>query len=354
MSGMDPVTQPIFVVGTGRSGTTLLRLMLCAHPRIHLTHEASFYVWETIGGKKMDGEALLAFVMRSLHFRWMRLDPREVVQELPRPVPRSEIHRFYTAAMRAQAAKYGKVRWGDKTPSHANHLKRVFEDYPEARVVRIVRDPRSVVRSLVRMPWFPGSLGAAAALIGDEQRKVAPFRDRILEISLEDLLRDPRATMERVLEHVGEPWDDAVLEHANHLPDPDDTPDTPWFRNAGKPLTPFREPDWTAQDAVELRLIERLTRKSMVADGYAPAVLPAEPGRFAVFWRWLRDLPVALRALGVILELTKLARDPANEDTPHARAVFRKLNPPSWAHYPGFEMPHTPELPEGWEAALND
>src|SRR5229473_3096029 len=30
---------PIFVVGTGRSGTTLLRFMLCAHPRIYITHE---------------------------------------------------------------------------------------------------------------------------------------------------------------------------------------------------------------------------------------------------------------------------------------------------------------------------
>ena len=37
--------RPIFVVGASRSGTTLLRMMLCAHPRIHLTMEASFYVW---------------------------------------------------------------------------------------------------------------------------------------------------------------------------------------------------------------------------------------------------------------------------------------------------------------------
>ena len=38
--------SPIFVIGTGRSGTTLLRQMLNAHPRIHITHEAGFYSYQ--------------------------------------------------------------------------------------------------------------------------------------------------------------------------------------------------------------------------------------------------------------------------------------------------------------------
>ena len=41
----DPDEAPVFVVGTGRSGTTLLRQMLDAHPRIHVTHEAAFYFY---------------------------------------------------------------------------------------------------------------------------------------------------------------------------------------------------------------------------------------------------------------------------------------------------------------------
>jgi hypothetical protein len=38
-----PGDAPIFVIGTGRSGRTLLRQMLNAHPRIYITHEAFFY-----------------------------------------------------------------------------------------------------------------------------------------------------------------------------------------------------------------------------------------------------------------------------------------------------------------------
>ena len=44
-NAIDPDKSPIFVIGMGRSGTTLLRQMLSAHPRIHNTHEAFFYAY---------------------------------------------------------------------------------------------------------------------------------------------------------------------------------------------------------------------------------------------------------------------------------------------------------------------
>ncbi|MEL6179649.1 MAG: sulfotransferase, partial [Myxococcota bacterium] len=80
--GAPPSDQapPIFIIGNGRSGTTLLRLMLSAHPNIHLTHEASFWLWERRAPASLDGEALLRFYIKSLHFRWLRQDPADVVR----------------------------------------------------------------------------------------------------------------------------------------------------------------------------------------------------------------------------------------------------------------------------------
>ena len=178
---IDPERSPIFVVGTGRSGTTLLRFMLSAHPRIYLTHEASFYVWESLLPKDDFVESYL----QTYSFRWMRVDPARVRARVVDPGRSADA---FTAVMREKAAQYGRVRWGDKTPGHTHFLKRIFEDFPEAKVVHIVRDPRATVLSLCRMPWASKSPYANAVYCELDWKKAEPFRERMLQVRLEDLL----------------------------------------------------------------------------------------------------------------------------------------------------------------------
>jgi len=99
--------------------------------------------------------------------------------------------------MREKAALYGKPRFGDKTPGHAVCLPEIFTDFPDARVVHVVRDPRETVQSLQRMPWTPPSLVFNALYLADERNQIAKWRNRILEVRLEDLLAQPRPTMKR-------------------------------------------------------------------------------------------------------------------------------------------------------------
>ncbi len=343
---------PVFVIGTGRSGTTLLRRMLCAHPRIHLTHEASFWVWEAPFAQRRGAKAFVAHYVRTFSFRWLRLDPRPLLAALPDPLDWADLPAFYADIMRAQAARYGKVRFGDKTPSHSGNLDRLFRDFPDARVIRVVRDPRGVVDSLTWMPWASRSLLACSLLCEAERRQVAPYRDRILEIRLEDLLAHPRATMERVLAYIGEPFDARVLAHHLHAPEPDDTPPVPWFAAAALPLQP-PEPTWDRWDPRALRLVEALNRGGLAEQGYAPAPLPTEPGRLAVLLYGLADLPELMRFLAVFLAMLWGARDPDLSDTPAARARFRRLNPRAWARYPGFDVPPPPPLPDDWRDAID-
>lgn len=349
-----PDNSPIFVIGTGRSGTTLLRMMLCAHPRIHLTHEASFYLWEAaFPWKKRSVEDYLHYFIESFSYRWLRQDPRPILAALPKPITCEQIPLLYTAVMRAQAAAYGKVRFGDKTPGHSGSLARIFRDYPDARVVRIVRDPRGVVKSLSRMPWGSHSIIAASMLCEAERKQVANFRDRILEIRLEDLLASPRAVLGQVLDYVGETWSDNVLDHTAYLPQPDDLPPVPWFQSAthkpGKQLA-----KWSEYGPREIGLIEYLNRGGIKDMAYEPAQIDASRGRWSIFLRWLTDLPECLRFHCYFARLALAMRDPKNVDSPKTRALFAALNPPSWALYPGFELPWTPQSPEGWDTVRAD
>lgn len=54
---------------------------------------------------------------------------------------------YFEAFCRLQAQVADKSRWGEKTPRHVYRLKEILEQYPEARVVCMVRDPRAVVAS---------------------------------------------------------------------------------------------------------------------------------------------------------------------------------------------------------------
>jgi hypothetical protein len=328
---IDPERSPIFVVGTGRSGTTLLRFMLSSHPRIYLTHEASFYVWESL----LPRRDFLEAYFKTYSFRWLRVDPARVRAVQP--------ERAFSAVMREKAAQYGRVRWGDKTPGHTHFLGRIFEDFPDAKVVHIVRDPRSTVLSLCRMPWASKSPYANAVYCELDWKKAAPFRERILQVRLEDLLLQPRETMGRILEHVGEPWDDAVLDHPSHIPAKDDMPPFPWLEVATRARA-APERGWPGLTPVQVRMIERLTRQTMKGANYAPAELAAKVSLPAVWLEGLREVPESVRQLLVYYRHTR-AMSVDRDFVGEALAWFRRINPEAWARYPGFEMPVAPVAP---------
>ncbi len=335
--------SPIFIVGTGRSGTTLLRLMLCAHPRIYIAHEPSFYVFEAFYPRKAPRRRFLAYYFRTPWFRWLGVDPARVLAALPDPLPPERMGEAYDAIMREKAAQYGRVRYGEKTPSHASHLGRIFADFPGARVIHVIRDPRDVAQSLSRMPWASANPWTNARLCAQQWREAARFRDRLLEVRLEDLLASPEATMRRVLDYVGEPWDAAVLDHAANVPDADDMPPLPWLRQAARPLAPAARP--LSLRPAEIRAIERVSRPVMTAVGYEPVTLPEEPGALAVRWAALCGFGGWIHYVGAYFRLGLWLRDPSHFDGDKYALLWRRINRRAWANYPGLELPVAPALP---------
>ncbi len=342
---MDPATAPIFIVGPGRSGTTLLQCMLRAHPRIYISHEAFFYGANRLCPRSASGREFLEYYFQTWWFRWLRIAPERVLAGLPDPLPRKQVGLAFTAIMREKAAQYGRPRFGDKTPGHAACLADIFRDFPDARVIHTVRDPRDTVPSLQRMPWMPSNLVSNALYLADERNLIARFRRRILEVRLEDLLADPRSTMARVLDYVGEPWDDAVLDHARSAPDDNDIPPMPWHDLAtrDRSATPVRG---GALSPLQIRMVELLAWRTMREAGYKRAQLTHGPSRLAVYWAILREIPESIRGLVYGMRFGwMMRRNPAALDQTENRAMMRGLNPLAWAHYAGAELLAPPPAP---------
>ena len=343
---MITAAPPLFVVGSGRSGTSLLRAMLNAHPNLHLTHEASFYLDPRGDRLADDGRAWFERYSRSFSFAFLGVSRSEVTDQLDgvaTPTRRDAV----AAVMRAAAAQRGKTRFGDKTPAHAQQLTTIAAEFPGARIVQVVRDPRGVVSSLAVMPWATSSHGLNAFFAAQQVKAIGRFAGSggaVCTIRLEDLVVHPEDEMRRVLAFVGEDWDDAVLHHTAHGGG-SDLPPFPWFAEAARPVTaPTGPPKPWALSPAWIRSIEHTAAWTLREHGYERDVTIAEPSLAERAAAHAADAPevAASVARGAKAAALGLRREPPPPD--EALAAVCSVNPAAWDHYPGFALPPVPPV----------
>src|SRR5881394_462023 len=144
-----------FVVGVARSGTTLLRLMLDAHPDLAIPHETHFLPAVLALAGDADRDELFRRVTEFETWPDLGLDAHDYRRAIEGVEPfdlATGVRVFY----RLYAARFGKVRWGDKTPPYLGHLAAIERLLPEARFVHLIRDGRDVAVSLEPL-WFAPS-----------------------------------------------------------------------------------------------------------------------------------------------------------------------------------------------------
>ena len=313
------MVAPIFIVGTGRSGTSLLRALLNAHPNIYLTQEAGFFLWLPRLRRAKTAEAWLRGYQNTAAGALLGHLP---VQARP-GAPRSEAVEVVTALMQAKAAGFGRLRFGDKTPMHITRLDAIFAAYPDAKVVHVVRHPVPTVVSMMEMPWASNSALLNALMVRVAVDAARPFTERILELRLEELLQSPRDVLGRVLDFVGEPWDEAVLHHSERAPFEQD-PRLPWLIDAERPLRPPGAVRPVPLGPRLTRRVEAICAPVMSRFGYAPWPAPG-PERP---WSVSGDLAAALRFGARTLTTTRPEQD--DPEAVDAEAQLRwlfNLNP---------------------------
>jgi hypothetical protein len=113
------------------------------------------------------------------------------------------------------AERRGKARWVEKTPRHLLEIAAIRASWPDAWLVRIVRDPRDVALSLARMPFAGGTVVSNLVRIDADDRasRDAFERDgRALTLRYEDLVTAPDRELRRICEAIGEVFDPRMLD----------------------------------------------------------------------------------------------------------------------------------------------
>lgn len=192
---------PIFMVGTMRSGSTLFRLILDAHPRISISEETGF-MGGLAAAKQIPNWTRGRDWYQRLGFSEQEFDAR--------------LREFYAGMFERHARSQGKQRWGEKTPFHSRHMAEMATVFPDAVFVGIVRHPGAVVQSLVSK--FHYGIDDAAAYWDSTNREILrrglELGDRrFAMLRYEDLVQHPEPTLRELMDWLGESWSDDLLRH---------------------------------------------------------------------------------------------------------------------------------------------
>ncbi len=164
---------PVFIVGCPRSGTSYLyHLLLSAGGFAEFRTQMNvFDVLEPIYGNlsiAKNKTKMMNDWLRSKAFKVSGLDAAEIKARVLSEC--GGVSDFLRIVMEEVARKQGVDRWIDSTPTNIPHLLRIKKDFPEARIVHIIRDGRDVALSLAKrgwsrpLPWDRGKPLLAAGL----------------------------------------------------------------------------------------------------------------------------------------------------------------------------------------------
>ncbi len=227
MRGASPPGPPMpFIVGVGRSGTTLLRLMLDAHPELAIPPETHFVppLLESFERLRVSPEGAMEVVRDSPNSGWedLGLTEAEILERLRSLKPFNSpdaVRAFYLA----YASGHGKPRFGDKTPRYVTRMKRIAAALPEAHFIHVIRDGRDVLLSLNRRlvelrDSEPVPVERFARRwrrrVGNARR--AALGNRYMEVRYEDLVTTTEATLRRICERIELSFEPAMLAYHEH------------------------------------------------------------------------------------------------------------------------------------------
>src|SRR5262249_33981403 len=205
----DDTAQPIFILGFPRSGTTLVEQTLSAHPRISAGDELPF-VNEITDAMARTLNSPMTYP-EGLSELWMG-DRRHGLDELR--------DYYLNRVDRLGVVEAGAAWFTDKMPLNETHLGLIALLFPRAPMIHVVRHPLDIMLSVFSNNLTHGFQCASpletAALhyrgvmeLVEHYRPVLPLRS--LPIRYEDIVDDQAASVRRMLEFIGEPFDQACV-----------------------------------------------------------------------------------------------------------------------------------------------
>jgi len=270
----------VFIVGVGRSGTSLVQSMLAAHPKVAFTPETGFirrFVAKGVLSKKYKKRGLgnsIGFLESDVKFKRTKLDAEKLIKEISKRGNFTD-GVIYRAILKEFALREGKQYSGDKDPKAIEFLGLLRDTLPGVHIVHVIRDPRDVLVSKKKAAWSR-MYGVFRHVFANRVqfrmgKRLGPrlFVDCYHEIIYERLLADPEVELMKLCEGLGISFEPSMLnfgESAKRLVSEDEME---WKKETLGPLLRNNYEKWkTKLTDLEIALTELACSDNFVAGGY--------------------------------------------------------------------------------------
>ena len=289
---MSPSSSPFFIVSAPRSGSTLLRLIMDAHPALAVPPPAwlfdMIYPYVYSYGDLSVADNLRALAEDMLEAPTVRKWPdRPTPDDLVAATREASFAGVYAALHRHYAEATGKRRWGEKTPRNGFWIDEILGEFPGAKFIHILRDGRDMVFDIAESVLLPYSLYCSALMWRDSVSAIRESAGRlgsdvVHEIRYENLCADPEKALRGICVFLGEDYAPQMLTHHDN-PAAQKWSETPLHARTARPITTeFCGIHRQHFGSGDLAHIESVIGELLDDCGYDPAGAPREiPARLA-------------------------------------------------------------------------
>ncbi|PKG93000.1 sulfotransferase [Paraglaciecola sp. MB-3u-78] len=250
-TALNKLYNPLFLLGTQRSGTTLLTRILSSHPRLYIQNELPM---DDLFSGHLDKETLLKRITTKVFD----------IHSVSLPIEKGE-----------------ELLWGWKEPLLTYELDVLERCFPDSKYILIIRDGRGVVNSYMDNRWGLGTNAYTGALRW--QKEVAlqmafakKMQGKCLTIRYEDLVQNLPEVLAQLCDFIGVEFSPQMLEFHNKKLD---------FQvnreniNTTKPADQSHSDKWRkALTSREIALVELVAGRELEANGYVLDHAPISPG----------------------------------------------------------------------------
>lgn len=273
---------PVFVIGMPRSGTTLLSVMLNSHSQLAISPETHYFTkYKHIGdmiintSDKAVKRKLISQLLQSQEVADMKFSSSEmtdIAESLTHDMELTHA-KILGTILRQYAAKQGKERWGEKTPGHYRFVPIIKANFPDAKFISILRDPRDISLSLRKVPWSSNNIFHHAwhwkQYVRLSNRYALQYKEHYLEVKYEDLLSNPTKVVRSICNFLNLPFENQMLAFHEKGALNFDPAREPWKKKAAQPLDPSNMMKWLrAMPPEEVKVAELLASKELKLMGY--------------------------------------------------------------------------------------